>query len=101
MTTNELMKERIERTSDIIFTKRTSNILKREKVETIEELISLTEEDLRNFKGSGDRTVREVKDCLRGHHISLTPFPLKKLSLAELNTLKILISTQLKELGNN
>lgn len=55
----------------IELTVRASNCLKAAKIRTISDLVSKTEEELMGFKNFGRKSLDEIQDRLKEHHLSL------------------------------
>ncbi len=46
------------------FSTRTSNVLEKNKIKTVKELISLSEEELKRLEGMGDKGIKEIKKAM-------------------------------------
>jgi DNA-directed RNA polymerase subunit alpha len=60
---------------DLDFSNRTYNCLKRQGIETLEELRNYTEEELMAIRNFGQKSLDEVKVKLEEHELSLRPTP--------------------------
>ena len=60
---------------DLDFSNRTYNCLKRQAIETLEELRNFTEEELMAVRNFGSKSLDEVKLKLKEHNLSLRPTP--------------------------
>jgi len=60
---------------DLDFSNRTYNCLKRQGIETLEELRNYTEEELMAIRNFGQKSLDEVKVKLEDHELSLRPTP--------------------------
>jgi DNA-directed RNA polymerase subunit alpha len=60
---------------DLDFSNRTYNCLKRQGIETLEELRNYTEEELMAIRNFGQKSLDEVKVKLNDHSLSLRPAP--------------------------
>jgi len=58
---------------DLDFSNRTYNCLKRQGIETLEELAGYTEEELMNIRNFGQKSLDEVKDKLKEYNLELRP----------------------------
>ena len=58
---------------DLDFSNRTYNCLKRQGIETLEELGGYTEEELMNIRNFGQKSLDEVKDKLKEYNLELRP----------------------------
>jgi len=58
---------------DLDFSNRTYNCLKRQGIETLEELSGYTEEELMNIRNFGQKSLDEVKDKLKEYNLTLRP----------------------------
>jgi DNA-directed RNA polymerase subunit alpha len=58
---------------DLDFSNRTYNCLKRQGIETLEELSGYTEEELMNIRNFGQKSLDEVKDKLKEYNLNLRP----------------------------
>jgi DNA-directed RNA polymerase subunit alpha len=58
---------------DLDFSNRTYNCLKRQGIETLEELSGYTEEELMNIRNFGQKSLDEVKDKLVEYNLGLRP----------------------------
>jgi DNA-directed RNA polymerase subunit alpha len=58
---------------DLDFSNRTYNCLKRQGIETLEELRNYSEEELMNIRNFGQKSLDEVKDKLHGYNLELRP----------------------------
>jgi DNA-directed RNA polymerase subunit alpha len=58
---------------DLDFSNRTYNCLKRQGIETLEELSNYTQEDLMNIRNFGQKSLDEVRDKLRDYQLELRP----------------------------
>jgi DNA-directed RNA polymerase subunit alpha len=58
---------------DLDFSNRTYNCLKRQGIETLEELGGYTEEELMNIRNFGQKSLDEVKDKLTEYNLALRP----------------------------
>lgn len=58
---------------DLDFSNRTYNCLKRQGIETLEELAGYTEEELMNIRNFGQKSLDEVKDKLIEYNMGLRP----------------------------
>ena len=63
--------ERTTRIEELDFSVRTYNCLKKANIETVEDFIGVTEEDLLNLRFFGDKSLIEVKDKLSDFGITL------------------------------
>jgi DNA-directed RNA polymerase subunit alpha len=60
---------------DLDFSNRTYNCLKRQGIETLEELRNYTEEELMAIRNFGSKSLDEVKVKLDDHSLALRPSP--------------------------
>lgn len=58
---------------DLDFSNRTYNCLKRQGIETLEELAGYTEEELMNIRNFGSKSLDEVKEKLKEYNMDLRP----------------------------
>ena len=58
---------------DLDFSNRTYNCLKRQGIETLEELASYNEEELMNIRNFGQKSLDEVKEKLKEYNMDLRP----------------------------
>lgn len=58
---------------DLDFSNRTYNCLKRQNIETLEELRNYSEEELMNIRNFGQKSLDEVKDKLQEYNLELRP----------------------------
>jgi DNA-directed RNA polymerase subunit alpha len=58
---------------DLDFSNRTYNCLKRQGIETLEELKNYSEEELMNIRNFGQKSLDEVKDKLNEYNLALRP----------------------------
>lgn len=58
---------------DLDFSNRTYNCLKRQGIETMEELRNYSEEELMNIRNFGQKSLDEVKDKLKEYNLELRP----------------------------
>jgi len=58
---------------DLDFSNRTYNCLKRQGIETLEELAGYTEEELMNIRNFGSKSLDEVKEKLKEYNMELRP----------------------------
>jgi len=58
---------------DLDFSNRTYNCLKRQGIETLEELSNYTQEDLMNIRNFGQKSLDEVRDKLHDYQLELRP----------------------------
>lgn len=72
ITKQERLKDLLSQPIDILeLSNRPKNCLKNAKIETIGQLVSMTEEDLKNLQNLGEKSLEEIKQKLKEKNLSL------------------------------
>jgi DNA-directed RNA polymerase subunit alpha len=73
--TSDTNRARDIKIDDLDFSVRTYNCLKRQGIETLDELKNYTEDELMNIRNFGSKSYDEVKDKLNEYGFELRPSP--------------------------